>query len=200
MKKIGIKIRELRKRKKWTLEDLSSRCGLSVSFLSQVERGNSSLSLVSVHNLCQALNIPISEMFTESEDDLQKEEKEAFIPVTREDDQLIVQIGYSPISYRYLSRVKLPGRTLEALITEFPPNFEHPLQTHEGEEFGYVLEGNIELTLDGNTYYLKPGDSFHFHGSTPHSYKAANMKARVISTTTADILPELSKRLMDKND
>jgi len=56
--KVGQGVRVLRQCKGWTLEELSSRCGLSISFLSQVERGLSSLSIPSLHSICEALKVP----------------------------------------------------------------------------------------------------------------------------------------------
>lgn len=58
--KVGQGVRVLRQRKGWTLEELSSRCGLSISFLSQVERGLSSPSIPSLHSICEALKVPIT--------------------------------------------------------------------------------------------------------------------------------------------
>lgn len=65
-----------------------------------------------------------------------------------------------------------PALTLEALIAEFPPRYEHPLITHVGEEFGYVLEGTLVLQVEEEEFEPGPGDSFHIFSSTqPHTIR-----------------------------
>jgi len=65
---VGERIRVFRRGKEWTLEKLSASCGLSVGFLSQVERGLSSLSIVSLRAISEALGVPLSELFLKEED------------------------------------------------------------------------------------------------------------------------------------
>ena len=60
---VGKGVRALRQHKGWTLEELSSRCRLSISFLSQIERGLSSLSISSLHSICEALEVPMTHFF-----------------------------------------------------------------------------------------------------------------------------------------
>ena len=142
---IGKRIRAVRSGKGWTLEDLSASCKLSVGFLSQVERGLSSLSIVSLRAISEALEFPLSELFLKEEDP-QLTESEAGSPITKATDQLHIQIGEYPITYQYLSG-EFPNRIIEVLINEFPRNYRHPLAPHKGEEFGYVLEGRLILKI-----------------------------------------------------
>ncbi len=175
MQELGQRIREFRQRKGWTLEDLSSRCGLSVSFLSQVERGLSSLSIVSLYAICEALGIPVPEILTDSKRPS---------TVNKAGSEPTVHIPNSSISYRWLSG-GFPGRAIEVLVGEFPPNYRHPLTPHGGEEFGYVLEGHLTLKIGENEYLLGPGDSFHFLATIPHGYEtSAEEEAKVLMVTT----------------
>jgi transcriptional regulator with XRE-family HTH domain len=172
---IGRRIRDIRQQKGVTLEELSARCGLSVGFLSQVERGISSLSIVSLYAICQALDTPIPEIFISTKEPS---------TVTKEVDQPQIRIANSAISYRYLSGA-FPERMNEALINEFPPSYRHPLAPHGGEEFGYVLEGHLLLRIGEDEYPLEPGDSYHFLASKPHGYETSDNKgARVLIVTT----------------
>jgi len=173
MENIGKKIRALRRQKDMTLEKLSARCGLSVSFLSQVERGISSLSIVSLHAICEGLDVPVSEILTDNRRPLAI--RRPPLTVTKEADRLRILIPNSPISYQYLSGV-FPDRVIEVLIGEFPPNYRHPLAPHEGEEFGYVLEGHLTLRIGEDEYPLGPGDSYHFLATKPHGYETTSQE------------------------
>jgi len=164
MDDIGKKIRQVRQQRDLTLEELSTRCGLSVGFLSQVERGISSPSIVSLTAICRALEISVPEVFTQTKQPS---------TVTKATDQPQIRIANSAVSYRYLSGA-FPNRVIEVLIGEFPPNYRHPLAPHEGEEFGYVLEGHILLRIGEKEYPLGPGDSYHFLATIPHGYETSS--------------------------
>lgn len=188
MEDIGKKIRALRRQKDMTLEKLSARCGLSVSFLSQVERGISSLSIVSLYAICDSLDIPISEILTDNRMPSAIRSPSPTVTVTKEADRPQILIPNSPISYQYLSGA-FPDRVIEVLIGEFPPNYRHPLAPHEGEEFGYVLEGHLTLRIGEDEYPLDPGDSYHFLAMKPHGYETSSQEgAKVLWAITQKLL------------
>ncbi len=166
---VGELIRLLRTRKGWTLRDLSERCNLSVSFLSQVERGLSSLSITSLAAVCQALGVSLADLFsTNGAGDgfsLSSEHAE----IIKEAERPFIQISSASIKYQFLSG-EFPERLFEILIGEIPPNYHYPPVAHDGEEFGYVLEGHFRLTIGEDSYELGPGDSYHFLATTPHGY------------------------------
>jgi len=181
MQEVGQRIREFRQRKGWTLEDLSSRCGLSVSFLSQVERGLSSLSISSLQAICKAMEIPLTYFFAAPSGN------SLVLKAGRPRSRL--RIEDSGVTYNVLSG-PMSERMLEALVAEFPPNYRHPLITHPGEEFGYVLEGKIELQIEDEKFVLEPGDSFHIFSSQPHTI-------RNLSPSPAKILWVLTQKLLE---
>jgi len=180
MDDLGTRLREERTRRGWTLEALSSRCGLSTGFLSQVERGLSTLSIVSLAAICRALDLPISELFSAS-GPLDRGAPR----VTKGVDQLEIQIGDSPISYRYLSN-QLPDEAIEELlIAEFPGGFRQDDSTHEGQELGYVLAGELTLVVNGESHELHAGDSYRISASEPHGYRTdPEGGARVLMAVT----------------
>jgi len=171
---VGRTIRKLRQERGWTLEELSKRCGLSVGFLSQVERGLSSLSVASLKTVTDALEVPLAQFFT------------VFDPADRPaitksgEPHLQLRIGSSEISYSMLSGSR-PNRTIEAFIAEYPPGYTPPVLPHEGEEFGYVLSGKIVLVLIDEEHVLEAGDSFQIDSSRPHT-------VRNLEETAAQIL------------
>ncbi|MGC9530205.1 MAG: helix-turn-helix domain-containing protein [Candidatus Bipolaricaulaceae bacterium] len=180
MQNVGRRIRELRQRRGWTLEGLSERCGLSMSFLSQVERGLSSLSISSLQAICRALEVPLTHFFAPPEGNSQV--LRAGQARTR------LRIEDSQVTYHLLSGA-MPDRMLEALIAEFPPHYEHPLITHGGEEFGYVVEGKIVLQFEDHEFELGPGDNFHFFSTQPHTIRnPRDVTAKVLWVLTQKLL------------
>jgi transcriptional regulator with XRE-family HTH domain len=162
MEDIGRRVRALRQQREWTLEELSSRCGLSVSFLSQVERGISSLSISSLRAICTALRVPVTYFFAAPTGNS--------LILRAGEPRSRIRIEDSQVTYNLLSG-PIPDRVLEALIAEFPPHYAHPLITHEGEEFGYVLEGELVLQVEDEEFTLAPGDSFHIFSSQHHTIR-----------------------------
>jgi len=197
MDAVGKHIRAVRRARGWTLKNLSANCGLSMGFLSQVERGLSSLSIVSLRAISEALEVPLSELFLKEEDP-QLTESEATSPVIKAANQLHIQIGEYPITYKYLSG-EFPNRIAEVLINEFPPNYRHPLAQHKGEEFGYVLEGRLILKIVEDEYSLEPGDSYHFLASKPHSYETSEKEgAKVLIATSQKLLESHNQMQVSK--
>ena len=180
MDAIGSRLREARMQKGWTLDALSERCGLSASFLSQVERGLSTLSIVSLSAICTALELPIETLFSSSAPLTERAAR--VTPAVR---QLHIHIGESPIAYRYLTG-QLPDRPIsELLIAEFPPGCDQQESAHEGQEFGYVIEGGLRLRIRDEEHELAVGDSYRIDASEPHEYHtSADQGARVLMAVT----------------
>ncbi len=177
---VGSRIRMLRRQKGWTLEALSARSGLSVGFLSQVERGLSSLSISSLQAICASLGVPLTHFFALPQGNSQV--LRAGEPRTR------VRIEDSDVNYSLLSGA-MPDRVLEALIAEFPPQFQPPMITHGGEEFGYVLAGKIILTCGDQEWELGVGDSFHFYSTQQHTIRnPGDVPAKVLWVLTQKLL------------
>jgi transcriptional regulator with XRE-family HTH domain len=172
MESVGQRIRDLRAKKGWTLKQLASKCELSTSFLSQVERGLSSVSITSLHIICQALGMSLGEFFRQLGDGAGSPDLGLrTIQVMKAQDQRAINLSEASIKYRFLSR-EFPGRQFEIMLGEIPPGYFYPPFPHEGEEFGYVLEGQLRLTVGEETFALGPGDSYHFAASAPHGYQA----------------------------
>lgn len=179
MDDLGSRLRAARIERDWTLEALSERCGLSTGFLSQVERGQSTLSIVSLSAICRALSIPIATLF--SADRPIDEQAHA---LTRASEQLHIRVGESPVTYRYLTNQLPSDPIVELLIAEFPPDTAPCESHHEGEELGYVLSGRVALTVGTRTYTLRAGDSYRIPPSEKHIYATKRTKARVLMAVT----------------
>jgi transcriptional regulator with XRE-family HTH domain len=184
---LGAQLRKARQEHGWTLEALSARSGLSTGFLSQVERGQSTLSIVSLSAICRALDIPMDRLFTSS-----APLDEGAAVVTEARAQLRIQIGESAVSYRYLTP-QLPRAPIEELlIAEFPARARQDATAHDGEEFGYVLAGSLELRVGDTEHQLAAGDSYRVASRERHEYRAGASGARILMAVTQRFIESAS--------
>jgi len=176
LNEISQKIKSLRKQQDLTLKDLGQKSGLSVSFLSQVENGSTSLAIVSLKKIADALNVPIAYFFNEYEEHNY---------VVKSEDHKTFKIEGTPSEFVRVSG-DFPNRTMETIIVTLMPESAHgSIMTHPGEEFVYVLEGVVIVTIDKKEYLLKAGDSIHYPSTTPHVWQnPLKQEAKVISTTS----------------
>ncbi len=163
---VGKAIRELRNRRGLSLREVSELSGFSISFLSLVERGKSSLALTSLEKVANALGTDVPSLFPM---EFAKEHSEPLPYVQRADDQTELTIANSERTYRLLSG-RAPDRILEPILEIVPPtgSVVDPYG-HEGEEFLYVLEGTLTCVVAGVEYELDPGDSIHYPAPLPHA-------------------------------
>lgn len=162
---IGKEIRSLRKARGYTLSVLAERCGLSVGYLSLLERDRSTPSINALHAISRALDVTVSWFF-------------AADTVPAEERDLVVRRGrrrHLRFSSGIVDELLSPTLTgqLELLHSRFPPGAssgDEPY-THVGEEAGLVVRGSLELWVDGKVFLLEAGDSFGFASSLPHRYR-----------------------------
>ena len=161
----GGEIRGLRKAKGMTLSELSAASGVSVSYLSQVERNAAVPSLKSLQQISRALGVTVGWFFPPTGADVPRERG----IVVRGQHRRPLALGNGVTDY--LLSPNLSGQ-LELLYCCLAPgasNGEAPYQ-HEGEEAGVVVAGTLDLVVDGETYRLEVGDSFQFASTRPHGF------------------------------
>lgn len=173
---IADKIRDLRKEKNLTLKDLSSKTGLSVSFLSQVENGSSSLAITSLKKIAEALDVNINYFF---------DVPEVHNFLVKTDEENMFKFEGSDSKFLRLSG-DFPGRKLESMITIIPPEQKHGSNfNHPGEEFVYVMEGVLIVMLDGKEYLVKAGDSIHYPSTLNHIWiNPLKQETKILSVLT----------------
>jgi transcriptional regulator with XRE-family HTH domain len=182
----GGRIRELRRKAGLTLQALADQAGISVGFLSQVERDKATPSLGTLASLAAVLGVEI-DVFIAAPKPADS--------VTRAGERSRFAIADSSLGYERLTTT-LPGGTLSALIVHIPRGYASETVSHVGEELIVVLDGIIRQTLAGSEFVLRAGDSFHFMGDTPHAF--ANIgegPARLLWTGTT---PRLIGRSPDR--
>ncbi|MQS35687.1 helix-turn-helix domain-containing protein [Streptomyces katsurahamanus] len=156
------RLRDLRRRRGLTLEAAAQRAGLSPAHLSRLETGRRQPSLPMLLSLARIYGTAISELLGE---------------LSPERDPVIRGGGREPAAadgWTY-HRMGSPGRAMQALRLIVPYGAQGDLvRTHPGEEWMYVLDGRLRLTLGEAVHELGPGDSAHFDSLTPHRLAAAS--------------------------
>ena len=172
---IGKKIRELRKKAGFILQDLSDLTGLSKPLLSQIEKEVISPPIATLLKISKALNVNISFFFQDGD----REEK---VVLVRRDESKVLDSRYygreeSGYYYEALA-YKKSKKYMEPFLVEFKKKKVEKLSyfSHEGEEFIYLLEGVLEFRTEDQHYVLYPGDSLYFESSIPHAYRALERK------------------------
>ena len=181
---IGANIRSFREAQGLSMRKLAAMSGLSVGFLSQVERGLSSIALSSLQGIAAALGRSMADFFGGTAEEPAIPDDSPVFTLTRAADRSrrVVSTGrhYEMLSPRY------PGLLLEPMLVYIEPG--GPLEDavgHSGEEFAYVLSGELRYDVDGVEHLLGPGDSLYLRSNTPHRlYNNGTETAVVISVVT----------------
>ncbi|MGJ8545991.1 MAG: helix-turn-helix domain-containing protein [Sulfitobacter sp.] len=176
---LGAAIRKRRKQMNMTLQALCDASSVSVGYLSQVERDNATPSLGTLAQIADALNVNL----------------EYFIATPKPSDGLSradarpqFKLANSPLTYETLATV-FPGSELSSYLLNIPAGYASETVSHEGEEIIFVIEGEIEQTLGDQIFRMKPGDSLHYSGQTPHSWRnTTDTPARLLWTGTLAVL------------
>ncbi len=135
--------------------------------MSKIECDKATPSLRTLHRIVRVLDTSIASLFGETAAD----EVTVYRGGARPEIIINAQDGADPIR---LERVTpfVDGQSLEGNVHVVSQGADSGgAISHQGEEVGYVLEGELELTVASTTYYLAPGDSFYFRSELPHSYR-----------------------------
>lgn len=160
----GNEVRALRKVREMSLVTLAERCGLSVGYLSQIERNLSTPSVKALSVIAQSLGVTVSWFFSGGAAGPSNEKGVVVRSSNRR--RLDFRDGFVD----YLLSPTLEG-SLELILSHFTPGATtgEPY-SHRGEEAGLVLKGRLEVTVGERRFVLEAGDSFTFASTEPHSY------------------------------
>lgn len=177
----GTALRHVRKVKRLRLKDVAAEVGCSESLLSKIECDKATPSLRMLHRIAAALDTSIASLFSDGDG--------KSVTLYRSGERPTIVIGNSQRRDAILLERLTPhieGRSLEGNLHIIAPGATNGGEIkHAGEEVGYVLEGEFELTVDSVSYHLKPGDSFFFRSEQPHSYRnPGETSARVLWINT----------------
>ncbi|MFI8713023.1 helix-turn-helix domain-containing protein [Brevibacillus brevis] len=159
---IGVLIKSLRVGKKKTLKQIAEKTQLSISFLSQVERGKSSITLESLKKISEALGVSPGYFFSG--------ESSGGNGQVRRAGKERSGLPHAPFVYEDLSSDLVNSMLVPILVTLSPHGEKGTPFVHQGQEFIYVLEGVLTLLLGEEEHDLFPGDSIHMDSSVPHNW------------------------------
>ena len=193
---IGEKVKALRTGRKMTIKQVSEASGLSIGFLSQFERGISSIAIDSLETIANVLGVPVSERFTGIGEGgrAEKEPEDAVMHgVELVPDEVSPKIYQSILKRPHTDFDMLPRVYTLLPMLEKEENAE--MYSHNGEEFLYVLEGVITLYLDDRKYVMYPGDSIHFDSHVKHNWMNRTAQiARILTVNSPNPLKSADGR------
>jgi transcriptional regulator with XRE-family HTH domain len=161
---IGREIRRYRSKAGLTVAALAGAAGLSPGMLSKVENGQISPSLDTLQALAKGLNVPLTSLFKQFEESADA----SYVPAGQ---GLLIERKGTRAGHQYQLLGHSVGRRghMEPYLITIPEGTEvFPVFQHEGLEFLYILEGEMNYRYGNHLYTLKPGDSLHFDSGTPH--------------------------------
>jgi DNA-binding XRE family transcriptional regulator/mannose-6-phosphate isomerase-like protein (cupin superfamily) len=170
---IGPKLRQLRTGKRLSFQRLAEQSGVSAAAIHKIEHDGMVPTVTTLLKIAAALNRPVS-YFT---DEAHSEPSDTVVMTPASRRSLMVTskagIGLHRMSGPY---GKFFLATALAVIEPLADSGEMPM-SHPGEELIYLLEGSLELEMDGATFRLCPGDALHFRTDRPHRWRNPNPEA-----------------------
>ncbi|MFT6073747.1 MAG: transcriptional regulator with XRE-family HTH domain [Yoonia sp.] len=168
---LGSRMRKLRHRMSMTLQQLSVASGVSVGYLSQVERGNATPTLGTLTQIAQALEVDTGYFIRAPR---------TVDSLTRDGARPKFALAGSSIEYEQIGAERA-GHELTSYIINVPPGYASEVVHHVGEEIIYILEGEISQMVGEREYLMGAGDSLHYLGTTPHCWSNKTAKtARIL--------------------
>jgi transcriptional regulator with XRE-family HTH domain len=168
-RRLGLIVRDLRRRSSFTTRELATRAGVSASLISQVETGKVGASITTLRRLAAGLGVPIAEFFAESLPGVESlfPEPGTNAAVVRHDQRKRLRVPESQILYELLTPDL--NWNIEFVSIELQPG--HPPavpMSHIGQECVLVLSGTLHLTIGDEVHILHAGDSAAYDSSIPH--------------------------------
>lgn len=181
---VGAKIKGLRESKNLTIEDIAERSGLSAEQIASVENDDFLPSLGPLIKIARALGVRLG-TFMDDNDELgpvvcraAEREREHSISFSNDATEARKMMEYHPLAKQKA------GRHMEPFVIDIHPNEEpgYTLSEHEGEEFIYVMSGEIEVVYGKQTYRLREGDSIFYDSIVKHHvHGAPGMAAKILA-------------------
>jgi transcriptional regulator with XRE-family HTH domain len=174
---VGSRLRFVRERQALSQRELSKRAGVTNSTISLIEAGRMNPSIGALKRILDGIPIGLSEFFA-----IVPEGASRFFYTADE----LTEIGQGLISYRQVGE-RVFGRSLQILSETYQPGADTgrvPL-SHEGEEGAVIVSGRLEVSVDGHSRILAPGDAYYFASHKPHRFRCVGSEpCRLISACT----------------
>ena len=182
---LGKRLRDRRQQLGLTLKQVADGAGLSVGFISQIERGLNAPSLSSLAAISGVLRTHVTEFLAQPRPDA---------PFTLMGERRSFAIEQHALRYERIS-ASFPGSVLNGVIIHKPPGHRSEWISHEGEELFYILEGAITVETENESTVLEAGSSIHFKSTRRHSsWNHGTSPAVILHVCTSDLFGDHSKR------
>jgi len=156
---LGPRLRRLRTQRGRSLAEVAAAAGISIGFLSALERSQMSASVGTLRRLARYYRTNILDFFDTTEMNTR---------LVRPTKRKVLEAGPGV----RMELLAWGNKVMEPHLFRIAPQAgSGESYTHEGEEFLFVLRGELQVALDGEEYHLKRGDSFYFESATPHRWK-----------------------------
>ena len=170
-KSFGGQMKQLRQAKKISMESLASRTGFSERYLKGIEEGITVPPVSAVIQIAKALSIDAGSFLSAGNREIsEKKRRESFFKRTQ------------AYSYKTLTP-HAETKHMKAFLVTIDPKQDHQMveYRHEGEEFLYVLKGELEVDVGGNPYLLKRDQTLHFDSGLSHKlHNLSDEEAKLI--------------------
>jgi len=185
--RIGPRIRAERTRQELTIRSLADNIGVSSSLISQIETGKSQPSVSTLYAITSALGLPIEELFDETPEPasaatgttdgarlrfLTTDRDHGVGPHVSPGDREVLTLD-TGVTWQRLGQV--PHHHVDFLLVTYQPasssSADGGLMRHPGTEYGYLISGELQLTLGFDQHSMAAGDAVCFESTTPHGYR-----------------------------
>ena len=160
---VGQRLKTVRQKHGLSQRALATKVGVAHSTISLIESGESNPSVGALKRILDGIPMELSEFFSF---ELEKKESHFF----RADE--LVDIGKEGLCYKLVG-ASIPGRNIQMLHETYAPNTDsgRVMLSHEGEECGVIIRGELEVTVSGQKRILKRGEAYYFDSNQPHRFR-----------------------------
>ncbi|WP_293787144.1 XRE family transcriptional regulator [uncultured Pedobacter sp.] len=175
---ISNRIKERRREKNITVQELAIRANVSKGLISQIENSRTVPSLIVLIDIIKALEVDLNVFFK----DIQHQGQEFPVLIRRREDyQYFEKEDTEGFSYKRIFTQSIKKSTVDIVLLELEPNAQRPQIQTEAYEFKYIISGEITYEFGERSYALKDGDSMLFDGRMAHTPKnSGNTKASML--------------------
>jgi transcriptional regulator with XRE-family HTH domain len=164
--KISYKLKEIRKEKGITIQELADRAGVSKGLISQIENNRTIPSLLVLINIVKSLEVDLNDFFKDFNSDEDPgpvivRKKDAYVSFEKEQ-----ALGFH---YKRIYTSSIDSSTLDIVLLELLPDAERPMVETEAFEYKYIISGQVEYIFNDQVVVLEEGDSIFFNGRLSHT-------------------------------
>jgi len=175
---VGDRILRIREEKNLSLDEISKMTGFDVEFLSKIESKELQPQLGTMIKLSKALDSAFGRLVSGV--------GEKLYAITRKDERRTISRSTSKKGQKQIYTYKslapdVKGRHMEAFLVQLEEDPEKEISLHEGEEFIFVLDGEVILEIGKDKFELEPGDSAYYLSTTAHHIAAKKGKATILA-------------------